>query len=42
MILFAKQKQGHICREQRYGHQGGLGDWDSRLYPTDTMYKIDN
>ena len=36
MILFAKQKQKHRCREQMYGHQGGkggggedeLGDWD--------------
>ena len=32
MILFAKQKQGHKCREA-YGYQGEgdweeLGDWD--------------
>ena len=29
MILFAKQKQRHRCREQTYGYQGGqLGGWD--------------
>ena len=25
MNLFTKQKQGHICRKQTYGYQGGKG-----------------
>ena len=33
MILFAKQKSGHKCREEAYGYQEEgdweeLGDWD--------------
>ena len=28
VILFAKQKQRHRCREQTYGHQGGRRGWD--------------
>ena len=41
MIIFAKQKQRHRCREQMYGNQGDkLGDWDWHIYTI--MYKIDN
>ena len=48
MVLFAKQKQRHRCREQMYGQQEGKGSWDKlgiedwHIYTIDSMYKIDN
>ena len=32
IILFAKQKQRHRCREQMYGHQGGEGEIGIDMY----------
>ena len=45
MIILAKQKERHRCREQMYGYQGGkrrweeVGGWDRRTYTIDTMCK---
>ena len=46
MILFAKQKQRHRCREQAHGHQGGregcweeLGDGEWCIHTADTEYE---
>ena len=46
MILLTKQKYSHRGREETYGYQLGvqewdeLGDWDWHVYIIDTMYKI--
>ena len=46
-VLFAKQKQRHIQREQMYGYQQGtgvgwdeLGEWHWHIFTA--MYKLDN
>ena len=47
MILFAKHKQRHRCREQIYGHQRGKErggrNWETGIptHTTDTTHKID-
>ena len=47
VILFAKQKQRHRCREQTCGHQGGKRWWreemegqDWQTYSADTVRQI--
>ena len=47
IILFAKQKQRHKCKEQMCGHKAGKGRRINReiqvdLHTLGTMYKIDN